>query len=250
MRTKGCTSFSETTESALVLFSGGQDSTACLAWALNRFAVAHTVGFDYGQRHSVEMACRLSVLDALPSLSSRPAWKTRLGADRVLDLSVIGELAQSALIRNIPFADLPSGLPNTFVPGRNLMFLLTAAALAKSLDCRHLVAGVCETDFSGYPDCRDDTIKALQVAVNLGMDMRCIIHTPLMWLDKSMTWKLTEQEGGPELVSLIRTQTHTCYLGERTTLHDWGYGCGTCPACILRARGWTAYTGNGQAGAS
>ena len=244
MRTQACTPPLKTTEAALLLFSGGQDSTACLAWALNRFPVVHTVGFTYGQRHKVEMICRLSVLDALPALHSKPDWKTRLGADHVLDLNVIGELAQSALTRNIPVADLPDGVPNTFVPGRNLMFLLTAAALAWRLNCHSLVVGVGETDFSGYPDCRDDAIKALQVAVNLGMGMRCVIHTPLMWLDKGGIWNLAEQEGGPELVSLIRTHTHTCYLGERTTLHAWGYGCGACPACILRAKGWAAYSGD------
>jgi 7-cyano-7-deazaguanine synthase len=195
------------------------------------------------------MACRLSVLAALSGLTSKADWKTRLGTDHVLDLGVIGEIADSALTRDIPIADLPGDLPNTFVPGRNLMFLVVAAALAWRLDCRHLIAGVGETDFSGYPDCRDDTIKALQVAVNLGMGTRCVIHTPLMRLDKSMTWKLAEQEGGPELVSLIRTHTHSCYLGERETPHDWGYGCGACPACLLRARGWATYAGSKDASA-
>ena len=231
-------------EPALLLFSGGQDSTTCLAWALNRFSAVHTVGFTYGQRHNVEMACRLSILSELSALNSRPDWKTRLGTDYVLDLGVIGELSKSALTRDIPIADLPDGPPNTFVPGRNLMFLLVSAALAWRLNCRHLIIGVSETDFSGYPDCRDDAIKALQVAINHGMDMRCVIHTPLMWQNKSMTWNMAEQEGGNDLVSLIRTHTHTCYLGEREELHDWGYGCGTCPACVLRARGWADYASN------
>ena len=234
--------FEKTHEAALVLFSGGQDSATCLAWALNRFSVVHTVGFTYGQRHAVEMDCRRRVLGMLPALTDTDGWAERLGQDSVLDLGVIGELAQSSLTHNVPLAALPGGLPNTFVPGRNLLFLVTAAALAWKLGCRHLVTGVCETDFSGYPDCRDDTMKAMQVAINLGMDMHSVIHTPLMRIDKAMTWRLAAQEGGAALVELIRTETHTCYLGERGSLHAWGYGCGTCPACALRARGWTEYT--------
>jgi 7-cyano-7-deazaguanine synthase len=226
-------------EAALVLFSGGQDSSTCLAWALNRFARVHTVGFTYGQRHMVEMDCRREILARLPLL--RPHWRTALGGDHVLDLAVLGLLAESSLTRDIPISCPAGSLPNTFVPGRNLMFLITAAALAWRLGCRHLIAGMCETDSSGYPDCRDDAIKAMQLALNLGMDTRLVVHTPLMWLDKARTWELAGQEGGEELVELVRVGTHTCYLGERGSLHAWGYGCGACPACLLRAAGWRIY---------
>ncbi len=235
-------------EAALVIFSGGQDSATCLAWALNRFARVHTVGFTYGQRHVVEMTCREQVLRRVPELGA--VWAGKLREDTVLDLGVLGSLSECSLTRDIPITEGSNGLPNTFVPGRNLMFLITAAALAWRLDCRHLVMGVCETDYSGYPDCRDDTIKAMQLAINLGMDTRAVIHTPLMWLNKAETWQLAATEGGRELVELIRTDTHTCYLGERGMLHDWGYGCGACPACVLRARGWKEYTEGARDGVS
>lgn len=233
-------------ESALVIFSGGQDSATCLAWALNRFARVHTVGFTYGQRHVVEMECRANVLGLIDTIDS--LWGDRFAGDTVLELGVLGEISQSALTRNIDIEDGENGLPNTFVPGRNLMFLITAAALAWRLGCRHLIMGVCETDYSGYPDCRDDTIKAMQLAINMGMDTRTVIHTPLMWLNKAETWRLAEAEGGRKLVQLVRTETHTCYLGERGELHDWGYGCGRCPACDLRAKGWHGYVQGEQYG--
>lgn len=231
-------------ESALVIFSGGQDSATCLAWALNRFAKVHTVGFTYGQRHIVEMECRTTVIEQIREM--RFSWAGRLAGDMILDLDVLGSISQTALTRDMEIEMTRSGLPNTFVPGRNLMFLIAAAALAWRLDCRHLVMGVCETDFSGYPDCRDDSIKAMQVAINTGMGTKSVIHTPLMWMDKAQTWKLAEEDGGKELVEIIRTQTHTCYIGERGPLHEWGYGCGKCPACTLRAKGWHVYANGGQ----
>ena len=231
-------------EAALVIFSGGQDSATCLAWALNRFSRVHTVGFTYGQRHAVEMICREQVLRRIRDIGSGQ-WAGKLKDDSVLDLSVLGEISQSSLTRDIAIEDDGNGLPNTFVPGRNLMFLITAAALSWRLDCRHLVMGVCETDYSGYPDCRDDAIKAMQVAINMGMDTRAVIHTPLMWLNKAETWQLAEAEGGRELVDMIRTETHTCYLGDRGVLRAWGYGCGECPACVLREKGWNMYEQQG-----
>ena len=221
--------------SALVLFSGGQDSATCLAWALSRYERVETVGFDYGQRHHVEMACRLQVLDQLRQ--QFPAWSPRLGDDHVLDLRVLGQLSDSALTDERAIAMAASGLPNTFVPGRNLLFLTFAATLAYRRGLKFLVGGMCETDYSGYPDCRDDTLKALQVALSLGMDERLVIETPLMWLDKAQTWSLAQTLGGRTLVDLVTEHTHTCYLGERTQRHVWGYGCGHCPACDLRAQG-------------
>ena len=221
--------------SALVLFSGGQDSTTCLAWALSRFAHVETVGFDYGQRHHVEMDCRLQVLAQLRQ--QFPTWSPRLGEDHVLDLRVLGQLSDSALTDERAIAMAASGLPNTFVPGRNLLFLTFAATLAYRRGLKFLVGGMCETDYSGYPDCRDDTLKALQVALSLGMDERLVIETPLMWLDKAQTWTLAASLGGSALLELVTEHTHTCYLGERTQRHAWGYGCGHCPACELRAQG-------------
>lgn len=221
---------------ALVLFSGGQDSATCLAWALQRYARVETIGFDYGQRHAVEMACRTTLLEEMARL--RPEWRARLSRDHVLDLKTLGALSDSALTRKAEIRMTQSGLPSTFVPGRNLIFLTYAAALAVRRDVRHIVTGVCETDYSGYPDCRDDTIKALQVALNLGMVQRFILHTPLMWIDKAGTWALAREIGGEALVTLIREESHSCYLGDREHRHIWGYGCGTCPACELRARGW------------
>lgn len=225
--------------SALVLFSGGQDSTTCLAQALERFPRVETLGFDYGQRHSVELQARLNVLRELRE--QFPAWSARLGEDHMLDLAVLGKVSDTSLTRDMAFRMEASGLPNTFVPGRNLLFLTLAAALAYRRGIQVIVTGVCETDFSGYPDCRDDTMKALQVALSLGMDHRFLIDTPLMWIDKAATWRLAETLGGKTLVNLIVEHTHTCYLGDREHRHAWGYGCGSCPACELRARGWAGY---------
>jgi len=227
--------------SALVLFSGGQDSSTCLAWALNQFDRVETVGFDYGQRHRVELACRRTIHDRLRA--AFPAWSARLGDDHTLDLSTLGALSETALTRAAEITITADGLPSTFVPGRNLVFLTFAAALAYRRGIRHIVAGMCETDYSGYPDCRDDTIKALQVALNLGMQRRFVLHTPLMWIEKAATFKLAQDLGGPALLDLILEETHTCYLGDRTHRHTWGYGCGTCPACELRAAGYRKFRG-------
>jgi len=224
---------------ALVLFSGGQDSTTCLAWALDRFDHVETVGFDYGQRHRIELDCRAGIIASLKV--DYPLWAPRLGEDHTVDLRVLGQISESALTRDSAIEMQANGLPSTFVPGRNLMFLTMAAALAYRRGLTHIVGGMCETDYSGYPDCRDQTIQALQTALNLGMDREFILDTPLMWIDKAATWHLAETLGGAHLVELIRAQTHTCYLGERGQLHDWGYGCGTCPACDLRARGYAGY---------
>lgn len=224
---------------ALVLFSGGQDSATCLAWALDRFETIETVGFDYGQRHRVELECRGDFRARVAELD--PEWSNRLGPDHMLDLSVLGQVSETALTREAEIALRDDGLPNTFVPGRNLLFFTLAAALASRRQLRHLVGGMCETDYSGYPDCRDDTLKSLQVTLNLGMGSRAVVHTPLMWLDKAQTWALADRLGGQPLVELIRTGTHTCYRGEHEILHDWGYGCGDCPACELRSKGWEAF---------
>ena len=226
-------------ETALVLFSGGQDSTTCLAWALDRFDRVETVGFDYGQRHRVELEVRPRILKIFKA--KFPAWSDRLGPDQVLDLSVLGAVSETALTRDVAIAMGEGGLPTTFVPGRNILFLTLAAAHAYRRGARHLVAGVCETDYSGYPDCRDDTMKAVQVALNLGMERRFVLHTPLMFVDKAGTWALAEALGGQGLVDLVVRDTHTCYQGDRTSLHPWGYGCGQCPACELRAAGWERY---------
>jgi 7-cyano-7-deazaguanine synthase len=227
------------TDAALVLFSGGQDSATCLAWALQRYARVETLGFDYGQRHAIELTVRPSILQTMRTLD--PNWATRLGEDHVLDLSVLGKLSETALTRDSDIALQANGLPNTFVPGRNLIFLTLAAALAYRRGISVLVGGMCETDYSGYPDCRDETLRALQSALRLGMSTQLQIETPLMWLDKAATWRLADQMGGKALMELIRTETHTCYLGERGQLHDWGYGCGQCPACELRAKGYQSY---------
>jgi 7-cyano-7-deazaguanine synthase len=224
---------------ALVLLSGGQDSATCLAWALDRFDHVETIGFDYGQRHRVELIART---EFCASLRRRfPHWGARLGDDRVLDLSVLGDISDTALTRDVEIETAASGLPNTFVPGRNIVFLTLSAAVAYRRGLKHIVTGVCETDFSGYPDCRDDTIKALQVALNLGMERRFVLETPLMWIDKAGTWALAEQLGGAALVEMIRDQTLTCYNGDTETTHDWGRGCGTCPACHLRAKGYARW---------
>ena len=221
---------------ALVLFSGGQDSTTCLAWALSRYGHVETIGFDYGQRHRIELEQRTRVLDSLRT--TFPHWRETIGEDHMLDLSVLGRISDTALTRDVAIRMDANRLPNTFVPGRNIVFLTFAAALAYRRGAKHIVAGMCETDFSGYPDCRDDTIKALQAALNLGMDTRFVLHTPLMWIDKAQTWALAQELGGEALVDLIRDETHTCYNGDRTHRHDWGFGCGACPACALRAEGW------------
>jgi len=227
--------------SALVLFSGGQDSATCLAWALQRYDRVETLAFDYGQRHRVELDVRGALLAGLRD--AFPQWAPRLGDDHQLDLAVLGQVSETSLTRDMAFRMDQTGLPNTFVPGRNLLFLTLAAALAYRRGLDVIVAGVCETDYSGYPDCRDDTIKAMQVALSLGMDRRFLLETPLMWIDKAATWRLAEALGGPALVDLIVEHTHTCYLGERGVRHAWGYGCGSCPACELRARGWQRYRG-------
>ena len=229
---------------ALVLFSGGQDSTTCLAWALSRYAHVETIGFDYGQRHVIELAVRRPVLDKIVTID--PIWKARLGEDHMIDLSLLGQFSETALTRDVDIAFQENGLPNTFVPGRNLMFMMVAATLAYRRGLDVLVGGMCETDFSGYPDCRDDSMKALQVALNLGMATRLKLETPLMWLDKADTWRLAQDLGGAALVEIIRSDTHTCYLGERGVLHAWGHGCGTCPACALRARGFEAFSATPQ----
>jgi 7-cyano-7-deazaguanine synthase len=226
--------------SALVLFSGGQDSTTCLAWALDNFARVETVGFAYGQRHAIELDYRAPLRDGLAAI--RTEWAAKLGDDHTLRIPTISEVSETALTRDIAIEMGEGGLPNTFVPGRNLIFLTFAAALAYRRGIAHLVGGMCETDYSGYPDCRDATLKALTHAINLGMDRRFELHTPLMFIDKAATWKLAHDLGGEALVDLIRNETHTCYLGERGKWHDWGFGCGECPACRLRAQGWSRYS--------
>ncbi len=225
-------------DGALVLFSGGQDSATCLAWALSRFGHVETIGFDYGQRHRVELEIRAQFR---AFLATTP-WADKLGEDHLVKLDALGAISETSLTREVAIQMDTGGLPNTFVPGRNLIFLTFAAALAFRRDLKHIVTGVCETDYSGYPDCRDDTIKALQVVLNLGMERRFVLHTPLMWRDKKATWELAQDLGGDALVQAIRSRTHSCYLGERTP-HPWGAGCGTCPACELRARGWNAFVG-------
>lgn len=226
-------------KSALVLFSGGQDSATCLAWALTRFDRVETLGFDYGQRHRIELDCRNNLREGMQSLN--PLWATRLGADHTINLAALGTVSDTALTRSVEIEMNENGLPNTFVPGRNIIFLTFAAALAYRRGLKHIIGGMCETDYSGYPDCRDDTIKALQAAVNLGMDSRFVFETPLMWIDKAETWQLAEQLGGTALVKLIVQESHSCYMGERGTQHDWGHGCGSCPACDLRAKGYKSY---------
>ncbi len=226
-------------DTALVLFSGGQDSATCLAWALAQGWRVETVGFDYGQRHRIELECRTTFLAALRT--AFPDWSALLGDDHLVDLGVIGKISDTALTQDREIAMRADGLPNTFVPGRNLLFFTVAAALAYRRGIKHLVGGMCETDYSGYPDCRDDTLKSLQATLNLGMASRLVIDTPLMWLDKAATWRMAEQLGGDRLVEILRCDTHSCYRGERGTLHDWGYGCGACPACDLRRVGYEKF---------
>ena len=224
---------------ALVLFSGGQDSTTCLAHALEKYQRVETIAFDYRQRHHVELDCRLNVLREIKA--EFPAWGKKLGDDHLLDLEVLGKVSETSLTRDTAFKMEHGGLPNTFVPGRNLLFLTLAAAVAYRRDLQVIVTGVCETDFSGYPDCRDDTMKAMQLALSLGMDKRFLIETPLMWIDKAATWAMAQRLGGRPLVDLIIEYTHTCYLGDREHRHAWGYGCGSCPACELRERGFARF---------
>ena len=225
---------------ALVLFSGGQDSATCLAWALDRFDRVETIGFDYGQRHRAELDARSVVPDQIRRLKD---WGGKLGEDRILNLSVLGEISETALTKDVEIVTAASGLPNTFVPGRNLLFLTFAAAIAYRRGLKHIVTGVCETDYSGYPDCRDDTIKALQVAINLGMESRHVLETPLMWINKAQTWALADDLGGADLVELIRAETLTCYKGDIHSMNPWGRGCGDCPACDLRRNGYERWAG-------
>jgi 7-cyano-7-deazaguanine synthase len=226
--------------SALVLFSGGQDSTTCLAHALQRYERVETIAFDYRQRHSVELEARVVVLREIRA--QFPQWAHKLGEDHMLDLAVLGAVSETSLTRDTAFRMESTGLPNTFVPGRNLLFMTLAAAVAYRRDLQVIVTGVCETDFSGYPDCRDDTMKAMQLALSLGMDKRFLIETPLMWIDKAATWSMAHDLGGQPLVDLIVEHTHTCYLGDRAHRHAWGYGCGECPACVLRAKGFAGFS--------
>lgn len=224
---------------ALVLFSGGQDSTTCLAWALERYEHVETIGFDYGQRHRIELECRLNILQEVRNRF--PNWAKRLGEDHMLDLKLLGQISDTAMTAEKTIEFEKNGLPNTFVAGRNLLFLTFAATIAYRRSLTVLVGGMCETDYSGYPDCRDNTLKATQVALSLGMDAAVIIETPLMWLNKAQTWRLAEDLGNRDLVSLIQEESHTCYLGTRQHKHEWGYGCGTCPACELRKTGYEQY---------
>jgi 7-cyano-7-deazaguanine synthase len=224
---------------ALVLFSGGQDSTVCLAYALDRYPRVETVGFDYGQRHGVEMQCRQAVRSEIGH--AFPVWAARLGPDHVLDIASFGAIADTALTSKAEIEMLAAGLPSTFVPGRNLVFFTYAAALGYRRGLHTLVGGMCETDYSGYPDCRDATLRAMEQAIRLGTEIPFTIETPLMWLSKADTWELAGKLGGEALVKLMIEETHTCYRGERGKRHAWGYGCATCPACELRAKGFAQW---------
>lgn len=224
---------------ALVLFSGGQDSATCLAWSLERFDRVETVGFDYGQRHAVELEVRNVFRDKLSAQYAH--WAAKLGEDHLLDASVIKQLGATAMTDDLAITFDAQGLPNTFVPGRNLLFFTLAGALACRRELDNLIGGMCETDYSGYPDCRDDTLKSQQVTLSLGLDRRMVVHTPLMWIDKAETFQMAEDLGGQRLVDLIVEHTHSCYVGDRSQRHDWGYGCNECPACELRREGWARY---------
>jgi len=226
-------------DTALVLFSGGQDSTVCLAWALERFARVETVGFDYGQRHAIELDMRARIRERMAKIDAD--WRARLGEDRVVALAALAAISDTALTRAMAIEIADNGLPTTFVPGRNLIFFAFAGAIAYRRGARHLVAGMCETDYSGYPDCRDDTIKAMQLALTLGLDKRLTLHTPLMWIDKADTFAMAEELGGQPFLDLVIEDSHSCYLGDRSQRHDWGYGCGSCPACRLRAQGFAKF---------
>ena len=232
-------------DNALVLFSGGQDSTTCLAWALKNFAQVETIGFDYGQRHEVELDMRPALREKLAALDAQ--WAARLGEDHLISLDALGALSDTALTRDMAIEMASNNLPTTFVPGRNLVFLAFAGAVAYRRGIKHLVAGMCETDYSGYPDCRDDTLKAMQLALTLGMDRRFVVHTPLMWIDKAETFAMARELGGEKLLALVIEDTHSCYLGDRSQRHDWGYGCGSCPACRLRADGFAKWKMQGKA---
>ncbi|MEN6543774.1 7-cyano-7-deazaguanine synthase QueC [Parvibaculum sp.] len=223
---------------ALVLFSGGQDSTVCLAWALDRFESVETLGFDYGQTHVIELECRAKLREELARF---PGWGAAMGPDHTISLPELGRISETALTRDVEIEMMENGLPSTFVPGRNLLFLTYAAALGYRRGATHIVGGMCETDYSGYPDCRNDTLQTLGRAISLGMDREFTIETPLMWIDKAATWTLAEELGGKALLELVLEHTHSCYRGDRTHRHDWGYGCGTCPACDLRAKGYAAW---------
>lgn len=226
---------------ALVLFSGGQDSTTCLAWALERYAHVETIGYAYGQRHSVELQCRQTVLNRLRR--DFPQWSVKLGEDHMLDLSVLGQISDTALTQDRAIALQKCGLPNTFVPARNILFFTFASAVAYRRGLEVLVGGMCETDYSGYPDCRDNTLKSLQVTMSLGLETPMVVETPLMWLDKEATWSLAKSLGGDALIEIIKQDTHTCYMGDRSVQHDWGFGCGDCPACDLRSKGYKKFAG-------
>ena len=226
-------------DTALVLFSGGQDSTVCLAWALERFARVETIGFGYGQRHAIELQMRRPLRDKLAAL--KPEWRAGLGEDHIVKIDAIAAISETALTRDMQIEMGDNGLPTTFVPGRNLIFLSFAGAVAYRRGARHLVAGMCETDYSGYPDCRDETIKTMQRALSLGMDRELAIHTPLMRVDKAGTFAMALDIGGKPLLEVVVEDTHSCYLGDRTRRHPWGYGCGTCPACELRAAGFARF---------
>ncbi len=228
-------------KSALVLFSGGQDSTVCLAWALDSFDTVYSVGFDYGQRHAVELECRQQILSAIESV--KDSWQGKLNTDSVIDMSFISSLGETAMTSEMQIKIDKSGLPNTFVPGRNVFFLTAAASCAYRLGVDNLVGGMCETDYSGYPDCRNDSLQSLAGSLNLCMDSEFTIHTPLMWEDKATTWKMADAIGGDDLVSLIINKSHTCYTGDRSVLNQWGYGCGNCPACVLRKQGFEKWSG-------
>jgi 7-cyano-7-deazaguanine synthase len=235
----GLTGVTLANDTALVLFSGGQDSTVCLAWALERFARVETVGFDYGQRHVIEMEVRARVRAGMAALNLK--WKARLGEDHVVKLDALAAISDTALTRDTAIELSENGLPTTFVPGRNLVFFCFAGAIAYRRGARHVVAGMCETDYSGYPDCRDDTVKAMQVALSLGLDKRLTLHTPLMWIDKADTFALAKDIGGQPFLDLVIEDSHSCYRGDRTLRHDWGYGCNDCPACALRAQGFAKF---------
>jgi 7-cyano-7-deazaguanine synthase len=230
-----------------VLFSGGQDSTTCLAWALARYDLVETIGFDYGQRHAVELTCRPVILQAMRE--QFPEWAPKLGEDRVLPLSVLSEIGGTAMIEDVEIEIADNGLPNTFVPGRNLLFLTVAAAVAYRRGITSLVGGMCETDYSGYPDCRDDTIKSMQETLRLGTEVDYVLETPLMWTNKARTWKMAQELGGQPLVDIVIEHTHTCYLGDRLQRNEWGYGCGECPACALRLKGYLHFAGKQPAAA-
>lgn len=228
-----------TNSKALILFSGGQDSATCLAWALDRYDYVETVGFDYDQRHSIEMECRKVVLDSVAA--AFPAWGAKLGEDHIVDLSALGAISETSLTRDVEIKMSQDGLPDTFVPGRNLIFLNFAAAVSYRRGMTTLIGGMCEADFSGYPDCRKETLDAQMQAISLGMDKPYTLETPLMHLSKAGAWALAEKLGGQALIDIILEDSHTCYKGTRGERFDWGYGCGSCPACDLRAKGWAEY---------